>query len=45
MRFNEANLVKILEQLGIGRPSTFVSIIDKIIDRKYVEIKNIEGIK
>jgi len=44
-RFNEANLVKYLEKNGIGRPSTYVSIITKIIDRKYVEIKDIEGIE
>jgi len=35
-RFNEATLVKELESLGIGRPSTYASIIDTIIRRKYV---------
>lgn len=45
LRYNEANLVKYLEKNNIGRPSTYASIIDKIIDRKYVEIKNIDGIK
>lgn len=44
-RYNEATLVKKLEADGIGRPSTFVSIITKIQDRKYVERKNIEGIE
>jgi len=44
LRYNEANLIKFLEKKGIGRPSTYTSIISKIIDRKYVEIKNIEGI-
>jgi DNA topoisomerase-1 len=44
-RFNEAGLVKHLEKNGIGRPSTYASIISKIIDRKYVEIKNVEGFK
>ena len=43
-RFNEANLVKYLETNNIGRPSTYATIINKIIERKYVEIKNIEGI-
>jgi DNA topoisomerase-1 len=45
LRFNEALLVKFLEKNGIGRPSTYASIISKIIDRNYVEIKNIEGTK
>jgi len=31
--------------LGIGRPSTYCSIVEKIKDRKYVEKKNIEGTK
>ena len=44
LRYNEANLINYLEKNNIGRPSTFASIITKIIDRKYVEIKNIEGI-
>ena len=43
--YNEATLVKKLESLGIGRPSTYCSIVEKIKDRKYVEKKNIEGTK
>ncbi|MBI3591820.1 MAG: type I DNA topoisomerase [Candidatus Melainabacteria bacterium] len=35
-RFNEASLVKRLEELGIGRPSTYASTISTIMDRKYV---------
>ncbi len=35
-RFTEASLVKALEEKGIGRPSTFASIIDVILDRGYV---------
>ncbi|HWJ86217.1 MAG TPA: type I DNA topoisomerase, partial [Cellulomonas sp.] len=35
-RFTEASLVKALEEKGIGRPSTFASIIDVILNRGYV---------
>lgn len=37
-RFNEASLVKKLEELGIGRPSTYASIINVIQDRGYVTL-------
>lgn len=36
-RFNEASLVKALEEDGIGRPSTYAAIISNIQDRNYVE--------
>jgi DNA topoisomerase I len=36
-RFTEASLVKTLEELGIGRPSTYATTVATIIDRKYVE--------
>jgi DNA topoisomerase-1 len=41
--FTEAQLVKQLEKKGIGRPSTYSSLIDKIQERGYVEKKNILG--
>ena len=42
-RYTEASLVKRLEELGIGRPSTYAPTITTIINRKYVEKGTVEG--
>lgn len=44
-RYTEASLVKKLENMGIGRPSTYSSAVSKIQDKGYVIKGNVEGIK
>jgi len=43
--YTEATLIKKLEDLGIGRPSTFAMIVETIIERGYVKKQDIEGDK
>jgi len=41
--YTEAKLVQLLEEKGIGRPSTFASLVDKIQEKGYVKKENIKG--
>jgi len=41
--YTEASLIKKLEDIGIGRPSTYASLVDTIIERGYVKKEDIEG--
>ena len=41
--YTEARLVQLLEEKGIGRPSTFASLIDKIQERCYIKKEDIKG--
>lgn len=43
LHYTESRLIRLLEEEGIGRPSTFASIVDKIQSRNYVAKENLEG--
>lgn len=43
--YTEAKLVQLLEENGIGRPSTFSSLVEKIQERGYVKCENVKGRK
>ena len=45
LRYNDATLVKRMEELGIGRPSTYATVIETIQSRQYVVKGNVEGKK
>ena len=42
-RFNESSIIKTMEEAGIGRPSTYVSIVNKLYDRQFMEKRNVMG--
>lgn len=42
--YTEASLIKKLEDLGIGRPSTFASLVETILERGYVKKQDVKGI-
>jgi len=42
-RFSESSIVKILEKNGIGRPSTYSSILSKLYEKRYIEKKDVVG--
>jgi DNA topoisomerase I len=44
-RYNDASLIKVMEANGIGRPSTYASVLSKLTEKQYVEKKTLSGIE
>ena len=44
-RYNESSIINKLEKTGIGRPSTYATILNKLFDKQYIERNDIVGIK
>lgn len=42
-RYNESSIIDKLEKSGIGRPSTYASIMSKLFEKKYIEKRDIQG--
>jgi DNA topoisomerase-1 len=45
LRYSEATIIKKMEVIGIGRPSTYASILDRLFSRNYIEKRNIPSRK
>jgi DNA topoisomerase-1 len=45
VRYNESSMIKKMEKEGIGRPSTYASVMEKLFSKNYIEISNAEGSK
>lgn len=41
--YTEASLIKYMDEVGVGRPSTYASMVSLVIDRKYAEIRDVKG--
>lgn len=44
-RYTEASMISYLEKMGIGRPSTYSSMVEKVCEKKYAEKKNVKGVE
>jgi DNA topoisomerase-1 len=44
-RFNESSIIKVLEAEGIGRPSTYASIMSKLFEKKYIMKSDVSGVE
>jgi DNA topoisomerase-1 len=44
-RYTEAAMIKFLEKNGIGRPSTYATMVDKVVQKRYAEQSDVKGFK